>query len=141
MGTLIISGSRRKLGFAKQNKESVIAGTYSKIRRTEVTIDTQQIDKRPRNDKKGSPPKGVLKAPHISTAVPSFSSGCTSSQKLQQSAIAFSQRQMQDIESLATKLTEELSYMREIVKETLHSEACPAPATSYQHHVDKVKHL
>lgn len=60
--------------------------------------------------------KANLNGPHLSRAVLSIGTGCISTKNLSQSVISFSQRQMHDIESLATKLTAELSTMKELVK-------------------------
>ncbi|KAK0576358.1 hypothetical protein LWI29_016035 [Acer saccharum] len=128
---------RGKLWFGKQTEDTVVKaeGCY-KIRRAGVTINMKQVPCKPKYDKKGSHSKGILKGSHLSSAVPSLSTRCTSSGSLSQSAIAFSQRQMQDIESLATKLTGELSSMKDIVNELLHSQAFPATAPN--HDMDKV---
>ncbi|TXG52254.1 hypothetical protein EZV62_021423 [Acer yangbiense] len=128
---------RGKLWFGKQTENTVVKaeGCY-KIRRAGVTINMKQVPCKPKYDKKGSHSKGILKGSHLSSAVPSLSTRCTSSGSLSQSAIAFSQRQMQDIESLATKLTGELSSMKDIVNELLHSQAFPATAPN--HDMDKV---
>ncbi|GMH04153.1 hypothetical protein Nepgr_005992 [Nepenthes gracilis] len=67
--------------------------------------------------------KCISKGPQPSHVLPCLSSGCSSNQSCSQSAIAFSQQQMHDIERLAMKLTKELRSMREIVAETLPSEA------------------
>ncbi|XP_031252008.1 uncharacterized protein LOC116109913 isoform X2 [Pistacia vera] len=131
------SECRGKLLFEKQADNNVIrAEGCNKTTIAGVTINTKQVLRKPKYDKKVSHPKGILKGPHLSNAVSGFSTGCTSRQRLSQSAIAFSQRQMQDIESLATKLTSELSYMKDIVKEMLYSEACPG--TSLKHNMDEV---
>lgn len=93
----------------------------------DLAIDSEQIIMKSETEKKLSHPKGSSKASQIST-------GCTSS--CSKSAIAFSQRQMQDIESLATKLTSELKTMKEIAEERLLSAACPN--TSLRYNTNKV---
>ncbi|KAK3038133.1 hypothetical protein RJ639_029587 [Escallonia herrerae] len=93
--------------------------------RTEVTMTPKQILKKPNNEKKGSPPrkncppKGCFEGPRLSRSLPRLSTGCNSIQGCSESAIAFSQRQMQDIESLATKLMTELNSMKAIVEEKM----------------------
>ncbi|KAL5845071.1 hypothetical protein ACOSQ4_011029 [Xanthoceras sorbifolium] len=131
------SGCRGKLWFGNQTENTVVKaeGCY-KMRRAGVSNNMKQVPSKPKYDKKGSHSKGILKGPHLSSAVPSLSTRCTSSGSLSQSAIAFSQWQMQDIESLATKLTGELSSMKDIVNELLHVQAFPA--TSLKHNMDKV---
>ena len=94
--------------------------------RNEVTVISKQSIRRRKNDMKGSHPKGILKVPQLSRGLPHLSNTCTSSQSYSQSAIAFSQRQMHDIECLAAKLTRELKSMKDIVEETMHSEVCPS---------------
>lgn len=123
--------------FGNQAENEVVRSEgCSKIRKTEVTINAKQVLRKSKYDKKGLNPKADLKGPHLSSAVPSLSTGCTSPQKLSQNAIAFTQRQMHDIESLTTKLMTELSSMKDLVKDMLPSEACPA--SSFKHNMAKV---
>ncbi|KAJ4701890.1 Endoribonuclease Dicer-like protein [Melia azedarach] len=131
------SECRGKLLFGNQAENEVVRSEgCSKIRKTEVTINAKQVLRKSKYDKKGLNPKADLKGPHLSSAVPSLSTGCTSPQKLSQNAIAFTQRQMHDIESLTTKLMTELSSMKDLVKDMLPSEACPA--SSFKHNMAKV---
>lgn len=67
--------------------------------------------------------KGNLEGPHFSRTLPNLSTGCTSIQGCSESAIAFSQRQMHDMESLAEKLMNELKAMKDIVEQKLLFEA------------------
>lgn len=67
--------------------------------------------------------KGNLEGPRFSRALPNLSTGCTSVQGCSESAVAFSQRQMQDMESVALKLMNELKSMKDIVEQKLLFEA------------------
>lgn len=61
-------------------------------------------------------------------------------QNCSESAIAFTQRQMQDIECLALKLTNQLKSMKAIVEDRLHVEG--NKATSFKFNTDEVtKHI
>ncbi|KAM7521112.1 hypothetical protein LguiB_020074 [Lonicera macranthoides] len=104
---------------------------------TKASMTPKEILKKPKNLKKGSPPKGCLEGPHLSRSFPRLSTGCTSIQGCSESAIAFSQRQMHDIESLATKLMSELKSVKEIVEEKLLYEAYRS--TSLKNDADEVK--
>lgn len=86
-----------------------------------VFINPRQILKKSQNCK-ASLPKGNLEGPRFSRTLPNFSTGC-STKGCSESAIAFSQRQMHDIESLAMKLMNELKSMKDIVEEKLLFEA------------------
>ena len=96
-------------------------------------ISPNQITKKLKNDRKGSPPKCFRR---VSRSLPQVSDGATSIESCSERAIAFSQRQMQDIESLATKLMQELKFMKDIVEEKLHPEASPTALLKYE--VDEV---
>ncbi|PSR99718.1 Titin like [Actinidia chinensis var. chinensis] len=104
------------------------------VYRTMDAISPKQITKKLRNDRKGSPPKCFRR---VSRSLPQVSAGATSIQSCSERAIAFSQRQMQDIESLATKLMQELKFMKDIVEEKLHPEE--SPTTLLKYNVDEVK--
>ncbi|XP_058220850.1 uncharacterized protein LOC131331053 isoform X1 [Rhododendron vialii] len=101
------------------------------VTRTFDAISTRQLTKKPRNDRKGSPPKGFCRNPHLSRSLPHASTAATSIQSCSERAIAFSQRQMHDIEGLATMLTQELKFMKAIVEEKAHSEASPTASSKY----------
>ncbi|KAK4351993.1 hypothetical protein RND71_027511 [Anisodus tanguticus] len=73
--------------------------------------------------KRSCPPKGNLEGPRLSRSLPQLSTGCTSIKRCSESAIAFSQRQMHDIESLTSKLMNELKSMKDMVEEKLLFEA------------------
>ncbi|XP_030950455.1 uncharacterized protein LOC115974306 isoform X2 [Quercus lobata] len=126
---------RGKLDFEK-NKIGRVEGP-DLIRGAELGINPQQITRKRKNDKRGTPPKIVHKVPNLSGAVPRFSTGCTSIQSCSQSAIEFSQQQMNDFECLAVKLTKELKSMKEILEERLLPEACPA--SSFKYNVDRAR--
>ncbi|KAK2988735.1 hypothetical protein RJ640_021000 [Escallonia rubra] len=125
---------REKLCFGKQpeHKTSPDGDGFStnpdvpgQVIQTEVTISPKQIVKKLKNEKKGSPPrkncppKGCFEGPRLSRSLPRLSTGCNSIQGCSESAIAFSQRQMHDIESLAMKLMTELNSMKAIVEEKM----------------------
>ena len=74
------------------------------------------------------------------TVVPQASIRSTAVQNCSDSAIAFTQRQMQDIECLALKLTNQLTSMKAIVDDRLHVEG--NQATSFKFNTDEVtKHI
>ncbi|PIN06979.1 hypothetical protein CDL12_20467 [Handroanthus impetiginosus] len=64
-----------------------------------------------------------VEGPRFSRSLPNPGTGCMSIQSCSESAIAFSQRQMQDMESLAMKLMNELKSMKDIVEQKLLFEA------------------
>lgn len=112
---MIISECRGKLYFGKQTNHRILkAEGLDQLGRDGATIKPKPFMKKAKQEKKGSPPKGILKV-HPSRTVPHVSSACTTLQRCSQSAIAFTQRQMRDIESLATKLTTELKSMKDIM--------------------------
>ncbi|GAV84380.1 hypothetical protein CFOL_v3_27824, partial [Cephalotus follicularis] len=128
---------RGKLYFGRESKnKNIKAEGPGQSRRAEVSVNQEQFGRKPKYFTGGSHPKGILKDPHHSYAIPCFSTGCSSINGCSQSAITFSQRQMRDVECLATRLTKELSSMKDIVKETLFFEA--GSATALKHNVDKV---
>ncbi|KAG7029375.1 hypothetical protein SDJN02_07713, partial [Cucurbita argyrosperma subsp. argyrosperma] len=71
------------------------------------------------------------------TKVPQASMRSTAVQNCSDSAIAFTQRQMQDIECLALKLTNQLTSMKAIVDDRLHVEG--NQATSFKFNTDEVR--
>lgn len=73
--------------------------------------------------RKSSIAKGNLEGPRYSRTLPSVSSAFSSVQGCSEGAIAFSQRQIQDMETLAEKLMKELKSMKEIVEQKLLFEA------------------
>ncbi|KAG6401004.1 hypothetical protein SASPL_137849 [Salvia splendens] len=78
----------------------------------------------PRNIRKRSLiAKGNLEGPRFSRTLPNLSTGCTSVQGCSESVVAFSQRQMHDMESVALKLMNELKSMKDIVEQKLLFEA------------------
>ncbi|XP_051123897.1 uncharacterized protein LOC127246508 [Andrographis paniculata] len=78
----------------------------------------------PRTIKKRSKiAKGNLDGPRVSRHLPTFSTGCASIQGCCESAIAFTQRQMHDMESLTERLMNELKSMKDIVEQKLLFEA------------------
>ncbi|BFG17825.1 hypothetical protein CerSpe_040990 [Prunus speciosa] len=116
------------LCFGKQAENTIGgAGGPDQIRRA---IKTQN-NRNPKYEKIHSHPKGIPKGSNVSAAAPRFSTGCTSIRACSESAIAFSQRQMHDIECLTTKLSNELKTMKEIAEERLQREAYPATSLRY----------
>lgn len=73
------------------------------------------------------------------TKVPHASMRNTTVQNCSDSAIAFTQRQMQDIECLALKLTNQLKSMKAIVEDRLHVEG--NKATNYKFNTDEVTYM
>ncbi|KAL3642105.1 hypothetical protein CASFOL_012920 [Castilleja foliolosa] len=73
--------------------------------------------------KKSQDAKVNLESPRFTRVLSNLSTECTSIQGCSESAIAFSQRQMQDTESLAFKLLDELEIMKGIVEQKLLFEA------------------
>ncbi|KAL3372087.1 hypothetical protein AABB24_008566 [Solanum stoloniferum] len=113
-----------------------------------VFIGPKQISRRLKIGKRSSPPKGNLvkrssplkgnlEGPRLSRSLPQLSTGCTSIKRCSESAIAFSQRQMHDIESLASKLMNELKSMKDMVEDKLLFEAYRA--SSLKNDADEVK--
>ncbi|XAR61781.1 hypothetical protein NMG60_11016297 [Bertholletia excelsa] len=113
-----------KLHFRKESgyKASIAGrggkGAKMKISSEGLSEDTRDkvvirsISKKANNGRKSSPPEVIRRDPHVSRSLQSCS----------ESAIAFSRRQMHDIESLAAKLMQELKSMRDIVEGKLCSE-------------------
>ncbi|KAL8252046.1 hypothetical protein R6Q59_035739 [Mikania micrantha] len=134
---------KEKLYFGEQ-AENTFLSTESSVEDNESNVHPQQatqsihkkavtsskhVLKRPKSYNKGSPtkigiaPKGCLDGPRLCRSLPRLSTGCTSIEGCSESAIAFSQRQMHDIESLASKLMSELNSMKVIVEEKMLYEA------------------
>ncbi|KAI3887290.1 hypothetical protein MKW92_008491 [Papaver armeniacum] len=87
-------------------------------------------------------PKGILKAPNVSFMVPRHCSEGAPIQTCADKAVSFTQRQMHDIEVLATKLMKQLKSMKEIVEqsllvETLQTDSCSSTQLKYT--VDKMR--
>ncbi|KAK9028823.1 hypothetical protein V6N11_025961 [Hibiscus sabdariffa] len=130
---------RGKLYFGKQTNHRILrAQGLDQFGRDGATTKPKPFMRKVKQDKKGSPPKGILKVTHISGSV-QVSSSCSTVQRCSQSAIAFTQRQMRDIESLATKLTTELKSMKDIVMGKLHSELEASAATVMKENANEVK--
>lgn len=125
---------RSSLADASPTKESERSPQLNKAK---VFIGPKQIARRLKIEKRNSPPKGNLEGPRLSRSLPQFSTGCTSIKRCSESAIAFSQRQMHDIESLALKLLNELKSMKDMVEEKLLFEAYRT--SSLKNDADEVK--
>ncbi|KAF9609418.1 hypothetical protein IFM89_016218 [Coptis chinensis] len=101
----------------------------SDLQGTMATIKPGEADAKFKswNDLPQFVPKGILKASHGSLLAP-LDGNENSDASRSQKAVAFSQRQMQDIESLAVKLMEKLKSMKDIVKDSLSvKEYSPTP--------------
>ncbi|XP_011007296.1 PREDICTED: uncharacterized protein LOC105113018 [Populus euphratica] len=128
----------RKLCYRNLNGNKIDRlGRANQNQRVDLPISPEWITRKPKNDKNGFHHKGILKVPHPSGTVPRFGTGCSSVQSCSESAISFSQKQMRDIESIATKLTKELSSMKDVVQESWHSKVYPATPLKYS--ADEVK--
>ncbi|KAL0391980.1 UNVERIFIED_CONTAM: hypothetical protein Sradi_2420800 [Sesamum radiatum] len=92
-------------------------GGQGQVGQGKIIISSRDIIKKSKNAKLN------LEGPRFSRTLPNLSAGCTSIQGCSESAIAFSQRQMQDMESLAVKLMNELKSMKDIVEQKLLFEA------------------
>ncbi|XP_043714308.1 uncharacterized protein LOC122662674 [Telopea speciosissima] len=128
-----LSKCREKLCFGKQSKIRASL-TASDLKEVEVNVIPQRIILKLKNEKSRPNlllPKGILKSPNVSCAMPHAAAESTSANPFAESAMAFSQRQMRDIECLATKLVKELKCMKDIVEENLHSEVYPSKSLKY----------
>ncbi|KAK1436539.1 hypothetical protein QVD17_02320 [Tagetes erecta] len=128
---------------AEGNEVSTHPQQATELIQNKAVISSKNVLKRPRNCRKVSPtkngiaPKGSLDGPRLCRSLPRFSTGCTSIEGCSESAIAFSQRQMHDIESLASKLLSELNSMKVIIEEKMLFEAYRSP--SLKNEADEVK--
>ena len=125
IGMFLISGPQKKLCFGQQTgkkSKTTTAARSDHTARVRSSANHKQNLVKPKNEKRLEQPEADHKGPHLSHATPRFTTGCTSIEICSQSAIAFSQRQMQDFECLATKLTNELKTMKEIAESRLFSE-------------------
>ncbi|XP_011083702.1 uncharacterized protein LOC105166158 [Sesamum indicum] len=139
-----VSDCKRKL-FGKQTGKKA-SPVRSDIQSDKVNVNhhrqsgqvSQQKVISPRHImKKSHIAKGNLEGPRFSRTLPNLSTGCTSIQGCSESAIAFSQRQMHDMESLAVKLIDELKSMKDIVEQKLLFEAYRN--VSLKNNADEVK--
>ncbi|KAF3436644.1 hypothetical protein FNV43_RR19390 [Rhamnella rubrinervis] len=135
-------GGKEKLCIAKetQNKTKIHRTEGpDRFRRIRYSIKPKHIVmKKTKDEKRDSHPEGIPKVPNILPAEPHVSTECASIEWCSQSAIAFSERQMQDIECLAAKLRNELKTMKEIAEERLWFEEA-YPATSLKYDASKVR--
>ncbi|CAI0436266.1 unnamed protein product, partial [Linum tenue] len=125
----------RKLCYGKkqpERKNSRPDGVNQAKRAAENTVSPQQLMRKLKNPKPITPPNDAPKAISRPVRAPSFSTGCTSIQSCSESAISFSQNQMRDFESMATKLTKELRSMKEIAEATLHGNPSDSPKYTHQ---------
>ncbi|KAF8022837.1 hypothetical protein BT93_F0375 [Corymbia citriodora subsp. variegata] len=119
-------GYRGQVYSQKQMETESLGVERSKlVRRAELPPNPKR--KKVKSNKKGSPPKGSHKDSNLSGTVPRVNS----SQSCSQSAIAISQRQMQDFDNLATKLMAELNVMTDIVEGNSCADSCLTGNTKY----------
>ncbi|XP_062098002.1 uncharacterized protein LOC133803875 [Humulus lupulus] len=126
---------KKKLCFTQQTEKKTKiskAERSGQVARVRFSANHKQSAVKPKNEGRLTQPEGDHKGPHHSNVSPRFSTGCTSIETCSQNAIAFSQRQMQDMECLATKLTNELKTMKNFVEDRLLPEACPATSLKYK---------
>lgn len=110
--------------------ESGVTGKLTEMgNEKQAVIAPKKILKKPKHNKKGAshkrrnPPIGRVGGPLLTRLPPDICNGRTSTEVCQERAIAFSQRQMQDIESIAVKLMTELKSIKDIAEEKLLNEA------------------
>ncbi|XP_055835007.1 uncharacterized protein LOC129903468 isoform X2 [Solanum dulcamara] len=121
-------------GSPRPNQAKVFIGPKQIARR--LKIGKRSSPPKGNLGKRSSPLKGNLEGPRLSRSLPQFSTG-TSIKRCSESAIAFSQRQMHDIESLALKLMNELKSMKDMVEDKLLFEAYRT--SSLKNDADEVK--
>lgn len=128
-----------KLYFSRQNNHRILrAEGLHQIRIAEVSdVCTKQTNRKPKCNKQSPNENGNARIPNTSQGLPRFSTGGASIEGCSQSAIEFSQRQMRDVEGLATKLTKDLKSMKVIMKEVLDPEVCPV--TFSKQNMDKLR--
>ncbi|KAL0360694.1 UNVERIFIED_CONTAM: hypothetical protein Sradi_3753900 [Sesamum radiatum] len=139
-----VSDCKRKL-FEKQTGKKASLVRSSDIQSDKVNVNHRQSGQvsqqkviSPRHVmKKSHVAKGNLEGPRFSRTLPNLSTGCTSIEGCSESAIAFSQRQIHDMESLAVKLIDELKSMKDIVEQKLLFEAYRN--VSLKNNADEVK--
>ncbi|XP_043707966.1 uncharacterized protein LOC122657355 [Telopea speciosissima] len=128
-----LSKYRERPRFGEQSKIGAYS-TRSDLEGVEVKVNLQRIILKPKNEKSKPNllvPKGILKSPNVSCAIPHAATESTYVHPHAESAIAFSQRQMHDIECLATKLVKELKFIKDIVEDKLHSEVYTTTSSKY----------
>ncbi|KAL4559451.1 hypothetical protein LXL04_031589 [Taraxacum kok-saghyz] len=128
---------KEKLSF-EEEPDNKFSSTTSEIVYNDTKADiTPKTFKKPKSYKKNLASKSCLDGPRLCRSLPRLSTGCTTVEGCSESAIAFSHRQMHDIESLASKLMSELNSMKVIVEEKLLFEAYRS--TSLKNEADEVK--
>lgn len=98
-----------------------------------MVLRSEKMTRRLKNSRSGTPPslsKGIIKPQDA------FDGNCSRSKislvhTQAEKAVTFTQRQMQDIENIATKLLKGLTKMRNIVVQTMGSESCPSALSSF----------
>lgn len=112
----------------QSNHRTLRAQGLDHIWKDGVAIKPTSTMRKAKQDKKESPMKGILKG--------TYPPQCRS-----RSVIAFTQRQMQDFQSLAMKLTTELKSMKDLVKGKFQSESEASVATSANENADEVSYF
>lgn len=132
----MIAECKGKLNFSQQaDKMNCTAEEgLDDVTGAQFTDIPKKITVIPRSSKRVSPRKGISKIPHSSRQA--SRPGCNTVQSCSESAIAFTQQQMHDVECLAMKLTKELKSMKDIVDDMLRSEFCLN--TPLRHKVNEV---
>ncbi|OWM80831.1 uncharacterized protein LOC116192722 [Punica granatum] len=120
---------RGKLYLRAQRAEKIRSvETMEHVKRGELTGNF----KKQKPDRIGLSPLGIQKVRQISSLATSrMNAECNSMRSPSENAIAFSQRQMQDIENLTTKLMVELKSVKEIAEEASLSGAGVVTASKY----------
>ncbi|KAK7256808.1 hypothetical protein RIF29_30309 [Crotalaria pallida] len=117
---------KEKLYFGEQTdkKNGIVEG---------LNETTRAVSTSSKTFKSGFQPNGILKIPCPSRPAPRLSTECSSVHSSSNStAIAFSKRQMHQVESLTTRLTKELKAMKDIVDDMLRSEFCLNTSLRYK---------
>ncbi|KAL6012357.1 hypothetical protein ACLOJK_002844 [Asimina triloba] len=125
-----LSKRGKKLSFEKWTKN-----TTSMAREAAEEAEFRPVSygplKKLKYTENGSPPKGILKSSDVSCMISCTCKDCPLIHGRAEKAIAFSQRQMHDIESLAMKLLKGLKSMKSIVEDALDSRECPSTTSKY----------
>lgn len=123
--------------------ESCVTGELTEMgNKKKPILAPKKILKKPKHNKKGAllkrcnPPTGRVGGSPLTRLLPDICNGKTSTEVCYERAVAFSQRQMQDIESIAVKLMTELKSMKDIVEEKVLHEAYRC--TSMKNDADEV---
>ncbi|KAL3840311.1 hypothetical protein ACJIZ3_024902 [Penstemon smallii] len=125
------SSVRSDTAHAKTTASHGGPGQCSGVSQRKFIISPRHTIKKSRNA------KGNLEGPRFARKLPNFSTGCSSVQGCSESAVAFSERQMHDMETLAVKLINELNSMKDMVEQKLLFESYRS--VSLKNDADEVK--